>query len=84
MVISGHLDYSDKTVQLELEDLMQQLENTTYIDPAYSESWLRDFTDYVERNKDYDPIDISTEGKFIQALDEVRSIMSEQLLYVTK
>lgn len=75
------MDYSDLTVQAELEELMQQLENTTYIDPAYTESWLRDFTDFVERNKDYDPIDISNEANFIQALDEVDN---QQLFYKEK
>lgn len=47
VVISGALNYSDTQVQNDLEDLLSSLENTTYIDPIYTESWLRDFTDYV-------------------------------------
>jgi len=47
VVISGALNYSDVQVQNDLEDLLSSLENTTYIDPIYTESWLRDFTDYV-------------------------------------
>lgn len=72
MVFSGKLNYSDPLVQLDVEEIMQRLENTTFIDPIYSESWLRDFLDYVKRNEDYDPIDISTEEQFVDALMNVR------------
>jgi hypothetical protein len=41
VVVSGRLDYSSKEVQDELMDLLARLENTTYIDPLYTESWLR-------------------------------------------
>ena len=36
------LDYSSPEVQDDLLDLLARLENTTYIDPTYTESWLRD------------------------------------------
>ena len=39
VVVSGQLNYSDPRVQNELEDLLSSLENTTYIDPIYTESW---------------------------------------------
>ena len=39
VVVSGQLNYSDPRVQDELEDLLSSLENTTYIDPIYTESW---------------------------------------------
>ncbi|XP_059085316.1 patched domain-containing protein 3-like isoform X2 [Tigriopus californicus] len=68
VVFSGKINYSDPLVQLDVEEIMQRLENTTFIDPIYSESWLRDFLDYVKRNEDYDPIDISTEERFVDAL----------------
>ena len=71
MVISGEYNYSSPQVQEGLERLLVQLENTTYIDPFYTESWLREFLDYVRRNKDYSPIDISTEASFIEALNSV-------------
>ena len=35
------VDYSDKKVQEEMEELLGALENTTFIDPLYTESWLR-------------------------------------------
>lgn len=68
MVVSGQLDYSDTKVQQDLMSLLSDLENTTYIAPEYTESWLRDFLDYVRRQEEYDPVDISTEEKFIEAL----------------
>ena len=71
MVISGVYDYSSPEVQEGLERLILQLENTTFIDPFYTESWLREFLDYVRRNKDYSPIDISNEASFIEALNSV-------------
>lgn len=72
VVISGLYDYSSPEVQEGLERLLRELENTTFIDPFYTESWLRDFLDYVRRNKDYSPIDISNEESFIEALNSVR------------
>ena len=71
VVISGLYDYSSPEVQEGLLRLLSQLENTTFIDPFYTESWLRDFLDYVRRNQDYTPIDISNEALFIQALNSV-------------
>jgi hypothetical protein len=71
VVISGVYDYSSPEVQEGLERLILQLENTTYIDPFYTESWLREFLDYVRRNKDYSPMNISTEASFIGALNTV-------------
>jgi hypothetical protein len=41
VVVSGALDYSNPEVQQDLLDLLARLENTTYIDPVYTESWLR-------------------------------------------
>lgn len=83
-MISGHYDYSNPQVQEGLERLLLQLENTTFIDPFYTESWLRDFLDYVRRNKDYSPIDISSEASFIEALNSVnRMLFSHDFLLKT-
>ena len=71
VIINGILDYSDPEVQADVDHVMRKLENTTFIDPAYSESWLRDFLDFVDRNKDYEPIDISGEQIFIDNLERV-------------
>ena len=50
--------------------LLQKLENSTYIDSSATEDWLREFLDYVERNKGYADIDlpISTELDFATTL----------------
>lgn len=54
-----------------MEQLLRDFEATPYIDRTYTESWLRDFLDFVERNRDYSDIDISDELKFISTLEEV-------------
>ena len=48
----------------------QKLENSTYIDADATDCWLRDFLDYIERNKDYSDVDlpISTEYDFAHTL----------------
>lgn len=71
MVISGVLDYSDPQVQKEIDDLLKQLEGTRFIDPTYTESWLRDFLDFVERNQEYYGLNITTEENFISTLENV-------------
>ena len=70
------MDYSDPEIQKDLEELMQTLESTSFIDPTYSESWLRDLLDYVDRNKDYEEIDISNEANFVDVLNRVRKANS--------
>ncbi len=37
---------------------MREFENTTFIAPGMSTSWLRDFLSFVDRNKHYEDIDI--------------------------
>lgn len=74
VVVNGALDYSSKEVQVGLEELLVQLENTTYIDPVYTESWLRSFLDYVERWRDYpdyDQLKTGDEQSFIRTLKDV-------------
>ena len=46
------------------------MENSTYIDADATESWLREFLDYVDRNKGYADVDlpISTEQDFANTL----------------
>ena len=74
VVVSGALDYSKPEVQADMENLLSRLENTTYIDPLYTESWLRSFLDYVERWKDYPDyyeLEIGDEQSSIKALKNV-------------
>jgi len=73
VVVSGELDFSSKEVQDDMEKLVQAMENTTYIDPLYTESWLRGLLDYVARWGDYEDanLDISDEQNIIKTLQEV-------------
>lgn len=58
--------------QGQIEELMFSLENTSYItSPLYSESWLRSFVSYVDRNNDYLNLTLDSEQSFIDALKEV-------------
>ena len=86
VVVSGALDYSKPEVQKDMEDLLSRLENTTYIDPLYTESWLRSFLDYVERWKDYPDyyeLEIGDEQSFIKALKNVSIRMVLVLVLTT-
>ncbi|XP_062562304.1 patched domain-containing protein 3 [Armigeres subalbatus] len=72
VIVTGDLNYSDPHTQMEIEDLMQSLENTSYISsPLYSESWLRSFVAYVDRNNDYLNLTLDSEEAFIEALKEI-------------
>lgn len=72
VVVSGEMDYSDPFVQQQVENLTQTFENTSYIsNPLYTESWLRSFIQYAERNEEYLNISIKTRDGFISALKEV-------------
>ena len=73
VVISGALNYSSPKVQSDLELILERFENSSFVDPSYTESWLRDFLDFVRRSEEYEPIDISDEKKFITQLTEVGS-----------
>ena len=81
--MSGLLDYSEPEVQRDMEALVQALENTTYIHPAYTESWLRSFMDYVTRWSDYPggpELRVDTEQNFISTLKDV-SNLSDSFIY---
>ncbi|XP_055600354.1 patched domain-containing protein 3 [Uranotaenia lowii] len=72
VIVTGDLNYSDPNTQAQIEDLMQSLENTSYItSPLYSESWLRSFISYVDRNNDYLNLTLDSEQAFIDALKEI-------------
>ena len=80
VTVSGALDYSDKKIQQDLEKILAALENTTYIAPLYTESWLRSFVDYVERWKDYPDSDLNVDNEqaFIKTLEEVIFIFNTE------
>jgi hypothetical protein len=71
--IFGELDYSDKAVQTDLELMLRQIENyKRFAGASFTESWLRDYLQYVSMNSDSDdPLDVLTEDTFISALQSV-------------
>lgn len=71
VIITGDLNYSDPITQMKIEDVMQQLENTSYVTSSiYTESWLRTFLSFAERS-DYLNMTVGSEADFIEALKEV-------------
>lgn len=72
VLITGDLNYSDPETQQNIEQLTERLENTSYVTSSlYSESWLRTFLSFVERNNDFLNVTIDNEIDFIAALREV-------------
>lgn len=72
MIVSGEHDYSDPEIQKQVEYLTQTFENTSYVSSTlYTESWLRSFLQYAERNQDFLNISIDNEQNFIEAVKEV-------------
>lgn len=75
VIITGDLNYSDPFTQMQIEESMQKLENTSYVTSSiYTESWLRTFLSFVERSE-YLNISVGTEQEFIDALKEVRKFI---------
>lgn len=65
------MDYSNPEVQNRINTLTGQLENTSYVTSSdYTESWLRSFLEFYERNNEYINGTINTEQSFIKVLRE--------------
>ena len=75
VVISGgpNLDFSKTETQEQIDLIIKTLEDSVYIDRNLTQNWLRDFLDYVDRNKGYSDIElpIGTEKDFAQTLKDV-------------
>lgn len=71
MVLAGEMDYSNPEIQAKVDTLTSQLENTSYVTSSdYTESWLRSFLEFYERNNEYINGTIDTEQSFIKTLKE--------------
>lgn len=57
-----------------MELLTQRLENTSYVTPVYTESWLRSFQMFLDKNADFFNISIKSEDDFIAVLKEVTEV----------
>lgn len=75
-MISGELDYWEESVQNEIENLTRTFEQSPYVSSSslFTESWLRSFKGYVDRNKDTMNISIDTKENFVKTLKEVKYI----------
>lgn len=83
VVIAGDYNYSDPVTQAQIENFTQVLENTSYVsNTLYTESWLRSFIQYYDRNKDYLNVSIDTEVEFIAALKKVKKHTSKNIQLV--
>jgi hypothetical protein len=71
--VSGHLDYSNATIQNDMERLLQTVEaHRFYARGNYTDSWLRKFLMFVDLANKYTNIDISNETLFNTNLKEVQ------------
>ena len=70
MFTGPDLDFANVATQERIETVMKAFEDSPYIDATTTQSWLRDFLDYVERNREYGDIDlpIGTELEFAHTL----------------
>ena len=69
VIVSGQLDYSDKQVQEDILNVITSLENTTFIEPRFTDNWLELFLGYIKRQEEGGiTFDISTEEKFISEI----------------
>lgn len=75
VILTGDLNYSDPTTQKEIEKVMETLESTSYVTSSmYTESWLRTFLDFLDRNHEFLNITINSEQDFIDAMRYVSHI----------
>ncbi|XP_042239196.1 patched domain-containing protein 3-like isoform X2 [Homarus americanus] len=72
VAITGDLNYSDPETQRDLMELHLKFENMSYVaGPLYTESWLRAWLGFLERNQDYLGINITSEADFCANLKEM-------------
>lgn len=72
-----------QVVQGKYEQLTQELENTSYVSNSlYTESWLRSFLSFIERNNDFLNVTIDNEDDFIRVLKEVRRVLMSWICHI--
>jgi hypothetical protein len=83
-MIDEDLDYSNKTVQDEIQKLLDTIENSRYFrDDLYTQSWLRAFLARVQEINDLNAsnqsqsIDVSNPADFMDHLQKVRVIQDK-------
>jgi len=66
--VTSPLDYSDVQVQTEIFDILKNITELDYVTAEFSENWLQSFLSWAKIYEEFEPIDISTEEGFIDAL----------------
>jgi len=68
VLITNPVDYSNLTIQSDINNLISQISHQQFMTTEFSENWLRDFTSWAKIYTEFEPIDISTEETFIDTL----------------
>ncbi|KAK4292465.1 hypothetical protein Pmani_034770 [Petrolisthes manimaculis] len=72
VAITGDVMYSDPETQRELMELHKTFENMSYVaGPLYTESWIRAWLGFLDRNQEFLDLNITTEQEFIDNLREI-------------
>jgi hypothetical protein len=77
LMIGGSVDYSNHTIQAEIESMLQMLESSEHFrEDLYTQSWLRNFLYFVQRSNELrsskeSQMDVSKEAAFIHVLQHV-------------
>lgn len=83
VILTGDLNYSDPNTQYEIEKLMEAFENTSYVTSSlYTESWLRAFLEFLDRNQEFLNITINSEQDFIDAMKTVNMSTPSSCVYL--
>ena len=74
-MLAGHIDYSNKTIQDDVERLLERIEgNKFYAESMFTDSWLRKLLKFAEvANEHAHVIDLSNETMFNKNLKGVRT-----------
>ncbi|XP_069953397.1 patched domain-containing protein 3-like [Cherax quadricarinatus] len=72
VAVTGDVNYSDPVTQKELMELHNKFEKLSYSGgPIFTESWLRSWLAYTDRNQEYLGINITSEEDFCSHLGEL-------------
>ena len=72
MIFTNELIYSDPKVRHQILKLHEQFEDLDIVaEKIYTESWLRGWYDFIDKNNDFIKVDLSNETDFVVKLQEV-------------
>lgn len=72
VVVEGEMNYFSESTQEKVERLLQTFENSTYVEEKfYTESWLRDWTDFLLTSSDILGLNITNYQQWRKELKSV-------------